>query len=164
MNCFWRTSPRCGAGSCTNVIVGGGLFYTEPVNPFGDFTPEQLKILGGFNAEMPKLQDNRRAAMDGGLNGQNLVKDFANDNVTVNGTADSVFGGGGNNTISFGPGALVIRKSSGSVPDGKTAGPMQVFTLSALTPTFRTTMLGLSAALATGETQKADGSFLGLFL
>ncbi|MCY2927243.1 MAG: calcium-binding protein, partial [Planctomycetota bacterium] len=107
-------------GTGTNVIFGGGLFFTTP---FNTASPGVLLNLGSINVEMPAMQNNRHVGLV--TSGQKLVKLIANDDVTVNGINDTVFAGGGKNAIVVGPGATgTFHKTSGSVPDAKTLVPM----------------------------------------
>jgi Ca2+-binding RTX toxin-like protein len=149
-------------GTRTNQIFGGGLFLTIP---FDMFAPDHQIDLGNFSVSMPSLQESRRANLNSSLNGQRLTKDFANDIITVNGTADTVYGGGGKNSITFGPGAILIRKTSSHVPSVKTAIPMRQFMLSNLSSTVSSAVLGQGSALfVVGSTGRADGLFHALFL
>ncbi|MCY2928621.1 MAG: calcium-binding protein [Planctomycetota bacterium] len=158
---FSAANDSVTGGTGTNVIFGGGMFLTVP---FDVASPGTLLNLGNFNVEMPILQDNRRAALDYPLNGQKLVKTFANDTIVANGADNSIFGGGGTNVVTPGSGTNRIHKVSGSVPDAVTTPVLQQFALTNLSPAIQGSILSLSAAVSPGTAQKAEGLFLALYL
>ncbi|MCY2930281.1 MAG: hypothetical protein NTV86_12445, partial [Planctomycetota bacterium] len=65
-------STACDAligGTGTNVLFGGGLFFTTP---FNTASPAALLDLGSINVEMPDMQNNRHVGLV--TSGQKLVK------------------------------------------------------------------------------------------
>ncbi len=129
-------------GDGTNYILGGGVFL---VVPFNAPSPTDLVNMGAMTMTVYNFQDDRRGCLSYNLNGQQVTHDFANDNIDARGTYNIVYGNGGTNHITSGPGFNRVRIVSGSIPDRDMTLLMQQFMLDTLNPAIKAQWDNLAA-------------------